>query len=269
MDWSKQAVLSRDGSLKKTHTLVQCLENTGRKLPYTRTLPKSIGVKFHLLICLRAVFPAKTSATQVKEPESKKELEVDYGKSIGKPFAYFDRESYSWRMFQHSLTEGLILFSQIWPRSGMMRNGIVYPRVPLARLTKETESGLWPTPTTQESEHPTAQLNENNRRISKTSSSSHGLNLADTVKRWPTPTTSDSHNPMAGVSGGSPRLSRLRENVRFSLGIEKEPLKSSGQLNPAWVEWLMGFPIGWTELNVSEMQLFLKSRSSGRKESKN
>ena len=25
-----------------------------------------------------------------------------------------------------------------------------------------------------------------------------------------------------------------------------------GQLNPMWVEWLMGFPIGWTDLNASE-----------------
>ena len=29
--------------------------------------------------------------------------------------------------------------------------------------------------------------------------------------------------------------------------------KCGGQLNPAWVEWLMGFPIGWTDLEVSEM----------------
>lgn len=25
-----------------------------------------------------------------------------------------------------------------------------------------------------------------------------------------------------------------------------------GQLNPTWCEWLMGFPIGWTDLNASE-----------------
>lgn len=26
----------------------------------------------------------------------------------------------------------------------------------------------------------------------------------------------------------------------------------NGQLNPTWVEWLMGFPLGWTDLNASE-----------------
>jgi hypothetical protein len=25
-----------------------------------------------------------------------------------------------------------------------------------------------------------------------------------------------------------------------------------GQLNPTWVEWLMGYPLGWTDLNASE-----------------
>lgn len=28
----------------------------------------------------------------------------------------------------------------------------------------------------------------------------------------------------------------------------------AGQLNPAWVEWLMGFPIGWADLSASEMR---------------
>jgi hypothetical protein len=27
---------------------------------------------------------------------------------------------------------------------------------------------------------------------------------------------------------------------------------ASGSLNPEWVEWLMGFPEGWTDLNPSE-----------------
>lgn len=37
-----------------------------------------------------------------------------------------------------------------------------------------------------------------------------------------------------------------RENGK-RLGVEVR-----GQLNPTWVEWLMGFQIGWTDLNASE-----------------
>ena len=29
-----------------------------------------------------------------------------------------------------------------------------------------------------------------------------------------------------------------------------------GQLNPEWVEWLMGWPIGWTGLKPLEMDKF-------------
>jgi hypothetical protein len=29
---------------------------------------------------------------------------------------------------------------------------------------------------------------------------------------------------------------------------EKHKVKQTGQLNPSWVEWLMGWPIGWTDL---------------------
>ena len=34
--------------------------------------------------------------------------------------------------------------------------------------------------------------------------------------------------------------------------VEVTPQGKTGQLNPEWVEWLMGYPIGWTELNASE-----------------
>jgi hypothetical protein len=37
-------------------------------------------------------------------------------------------------------------------------------------------------------------------------------------------------------------------------GKHSPPLSSAigGQLNPMWVEWLMGFPLGWTDLEDSE-----------------
>lgn len=41
----------------------------------------------------------------------------------------------------------------------------------------------------------------------------------------------------------------LPENREHQLQTEV-----GGQLNPTFVEWLMGFPLGWTELNASETQ---------------
>lgn len=63
-----------------------------------------------------------------------------------------------------------------------------------------------------------------------------------------TPCAADS----TGTTGGANHRS-LRTDV-------------SGQLNPEWVEWLMGFPAGWSALEPSEMQLYRSrhTRSSAR-----
>lgn len=41
---------------------------------------------------------------------------------------------------------------------------------------------------------------------------------------------------------------------RLSTAVEETPFGRIGPMNPPWVEWLMGYPIGWTDLNVSETQ---------------
>jgi hypothetical protein len=33
--------------------------------------------------------------------------------------------------------------------------------------------------------------------------------------------------------------------------IECTPLGKIGRMNPVWVEWLMGYPTGWTDLDAS------------------
>jgi hypothetical protein len=40
---------------------------------------------------------------------------------------------------------------------------------------------------------------------------------------------------------------------------------ATGQLNPAWVEWLMGYPMGWTELKDLETPSFHKSHTKSSK----
>lgn len=82
---------------------------------------------------------------------------------------------------------------------------------------------LWPTPT----------VNGNNNRAGLSAKSGDGL--ATAVRMWPTPRRQSS----TGVSNhgeGAPDLQTV----------------AGGQLNPDWVEQLMGFPEGWTNPDVDE-----------------
>jgi hypothetical protein len=54
---------------------------------------------------------------------------------------------------------------------------------------------MYPTPTTQEVEHPNMVLNEKGRRLTKDGKDSHSLNLADTMRMYPTPRSSGQENP--------------------------------------------------------------------------
>lgn len=67
---------------------------------------------------------------------------------------------------------------------------------------------------------------------------------------WPRPTTG------APLCGGTHNF-RQMEALRDAGIITEEERKnltcgSGGKSNPALMEWLMGFPIGWTDLNASE-----------------
>lgn len=48
------------------------------------------------------------------------------------------------------------------------------------------------------------------------------------------------------------RGGRYKRNLREL--IETSPEGIIGRMNPTWIEWLMGYPIGWTELNALETQ---------------
>jgi len=75
----------------------------------------------------------------------------------------------------------------------------------------------------------------------------HQTSLVDQVRMYPTPTAHLSKE------GAYPA-----EYTRKTPTLTAEATKAdglppaSGSLNPEWVEWLMGFPEGWTDLNHSE-----------------
>ena len=149
----------------------------------------------------------KTLAPRESARDFQTEQEADYGLNSTDLLASFDHRSSLWRTSQHSFLgllnsrdHGLAVFSETWPRSGMMRNGKAYRRQPSVPYMLETVFG-----------------------------SSH----------IPTPTACDYKG------SGVPRLERgpknnLRDWFKWHFNLQYPPV--------AAVEYMMGFPIGHTDL---------------------
>jgi len=155
------------------------------------------------------------------------------------------------------------------PRANVAMASLITPEIannPNRQPNLETVVGrrLWPTPTA----HPD-NSNKNGKFKNPT--------LGDAVKMWPTPTVDDASNvnpkpnrfkglvaavnetwptPTFGkLAGGTGAFNQIEEkylNNEISLD-EKKAMQAGngGKLNPTWVEWLMGFPPGWTDLEDS------------------
>jgi len=122
-------------------------------------------------------------------------------------------------------------------------------------------------------------LNEAGRIVRK-SGNDYAINLADWVRLWPTPKATDGSKGSRTEEGAKKELARGK-NVDLGVAVKLVPTPtardwrsgkgktqsergrtagpslaevSGGQLNPRWVEWLMGFPLGWTDLEDSETQ---------------
>lgn len=174
-------------------------------------------------------FPVRTSAVQ----ENGLELEARALGSGASSSAWFARWSPSmceWKTPQTSLLSDSETFSETWPRSGSMRAGTCYLRPTSAHTISVSASG---------SLLPTLTVNGNNNKPRPGTKSGYGLRTA--IAMLPTLTT-------IGLNGGS--------NSRRATARRGEPPTHLGPLNPAWCEWFMGFPIGWTESAALGMPKF-------------
>jgi hypothetical protein len=165
------------------------------------------------------------------------------------------------------------LCSLTWNPKATPQGRLLFQLSPSAHPTKETESGLWATPRTTDVTGGPRQLDEKGRRVSKTNPNlKFGANLADQVRMWPTPRASEhkdcgpvgskSHTHMYNrnylcaevkmwptPSASEHKAGQPGDKMQKMLGNHPEVRQSgTGTLNPTWVEWLMGYPEGWTVL---------------------
>lgn len=92
---------------------------------------------------------------------------------------------------------------------------------------------MWPTPTANDWKGAGYQKGTNGKRYDT---------LPGAARKWPTPTA------RLGAQRGA-QAKRYHDPKRSNdLDDAVAATGTVGQLNPTWVEWLMGFPLGWTDL---------------------
>jgi hypothetical protein len=166
-----------------------------------------------LLTLYLEAFHAKTSAQQEKEQEL-----TENGQGCGEKwrasFTKYDPNSRLWKTHQCSLAGDLEPFSETWPQWGLMRGGECWEQLTLEQTTRGTESGL-------------------------------------SQETWPTPDAN------CGKRGSQPDWTPTRKSGQHAQYTINQAVRDSGEkvggkLNPTWVEWLMGWPLGWTDLKPLE-----------------
>ena len=199
---------------------------------------------------------ARTSATPDAEPDSTAS-EAD---CFSRPFAWFDNSDPAtscWKTWQRCLLGGWIEYTGSWPRSVIIRNRIAYRLPPLVPRISGTGCSYWPSPVAGDSTSAAKAEDALDRQIDF-----RGMlcRIIRRPKMWPTPTSHDSTNrgsrpAYPGSNQHTASLDWIAQNEQRTVpqSSADDPLPTlGGQLNPTWVEWLMGFPLGWTDCEDSE-----------------
>lgn len=174
---------------------------------------------------------AKISVLQAVE-QAWQESEADFFSRLSGSSKSADLDLFSSRMSRPSGVEVSTLCSKSSPRSGMTVDGQLYRPPQLEPHTKETDGFSWPTPTV----------------CGNYQNKGNMIGLATAVKMWPMPRASEYKD--CGPVGSKSQVHMEKRN--YLCAKAKDPSIPTGQLNPQWVEWLMGYQIGHTELSALE-----------------
>ena len=136
----------------------------------------------------------------------------------------------------------------------------------LGHRTSATDSGLWQTPVADDAVN----------RVAGKWNSRGEPKLSAQVLQWPTPTVCGNYNrkgasPTSGdglatavlkVATPTARDWKSGKASQATHDKNSRPLSEQigGSLNPTWVEWLMGWPLGWTDLDPLATDKYLNAQ---------
>ena len=204
----------------------------------------------------RSVWPGSDEARRTTVTSGRKCLELSRSSGPLGSLVRMLLESSQWRSTRCYLT---------WKVSATPTKRLLFRLVPSTPRTGGTDVQSWPTPTAADS------YTGNLKSTQQKPGSMHSVNLSDAVRMWPTATARDYKcaNSTAHLTraGGKNHTGQLANAVklwptatgRCGKGASQTVTRQGGpdlqtevggQLNPTWVEWLMGFPIGWTDLDA-------------------
>ena len=190
-------------------------------------------------------FHAKTSAPQEKAQDLM-ENDQECGITWRGWLAKYDPNMSLWKTPQCSLLGEEQESLETLPKWGMTVNGLLWEQPMLEPITRGTESGSKPRHSL-----PTPTCNPHLPNLkSNTTGPKNLMQVANgewehlmPLKQWPSPKSRD-------WKDGRTEGTQNRDSP--DLGKVVGQSKTTGSLNPTWVEWLMGWPLGWTDLKPLE-----------------
>ena len=237
----------------------------------------------------QGVFRAKTYQLQAFKKALPKKLGQDSSLNSCESYAWYDHNTLSWKTWQRSLIEGWTSFSGNFTKQGMMQNGQLYQQVlwepvindqdfgslPTPRANQamaanlnlpsiknhqypnlETVVSQLPTPTTmdylpqrsvgsmvkQVTEHRKGRTNLANLREAV---NPQAVELFNHLQSLPTPTARE------WKDGSSPSIKNCKMQHTLGRAIHHTYPQNGNHmyLNPCFVEEMMGYEVGWTDLD--------------------
>ena len=248
----EQSVQSSGNSTQQAYCAPDKMTGFSRLSRYGMTYkPLTDTLGEELLKSYLGAFLVRTLALPERELVSQESDQV-CGNTWHALLARYDQSTHSWKTAQCSLFEDLELSLETFPKWGMTVGGELYLQPTLVQDTNETEYGSWATPTTMDTLPPKSEKALMREATVVRPGRRKPANLRDQVSNmqyWPTPKCSDSRHAI------SRHITDPDGFWKSNLGevVMSMETPSNGRLNPQWVAWLMGWPVGWTSLKPLEM----------------